>query len=82
MCIRDSSGDGAQDLAWGGPAKAEFAYEAAGSELKFDPKAIWFYGAKNEEYKNWNPVGKSPLITVVDRSTGAVIAETRFPGSC
>lgn len=76
------SGDGAQDLAWGGPAKAEFAYEAAGSELKFDPKAIWFYGAKNEEYKNWNPVGKSPLITVVDRSTGAVIAETRFPGSC
>ena len=53
-----------------------------GSELKFDPKAIWFYGAKNEEYKNWNPVGKSPLITVVDRSTGAVIAETRFPGSC
>jgi len=74
--------DGAQDLAWGGPAKAEFAYQEAGGELTFDPNAIWFYGAKNEEYKNWNPVGKSPLIRVVDRATGAVIAETRFPGSC
>ncbi len=76
------SRDGVEQLAWGGPAKAEFAYQKAGGELKFDPKAIWFYGAKNEEYKNWNPVGKSPLITVVDRSTGAVLAETRFPGSC
>ena len=76
------SAEGVEQLAWGGPAKAEFAYQEAGGELKFDPNAIWFYGAKNEEYKNWNPVGKSPLITVVDRSTGAVIAETRFPGSC
>ena len=74
--------DGAAQLAWGGPAKAEFAYQDAGGELQFDPKSIWFYGARNEEYKNWNPVGKSPLITVVDRSTGALIAETRFPGSC
>jgi len=73
---------GVEQLAWGGPAKAEFAYEDAGGELKFDPKAIWFYGAKNEEYKDWNPIGKSPLIMVVDRSTGAVVAETRFPGSC
>lgn len=74
--------DAAEKLAWGGPAKAEFAYQDAGGQLTFDPNRIWFYGANNEEYKNWNPVGKSPLITVVDRATGAVIAETRFPGSC
>ncbi|MGC6487200.1 MAG: hypothetical protein ACON4Z_06125 [Planctomycetota bacterium] len=74
--------DGVEELAWGGPAKAEFAYQENGDQLTFDPNAIWFYGSKDEEYKNWNPVGKSPLITVVDRSTGAVIAETRFPGSC
>jgi len=74
--------DGAEKLQWGGPAKAEFSYQDAGGQLTFDPNRIWFYGSKNEEYKNWNPVGKSPLITVVDRSTGAVIAETRFPGSC
>ena len=73
---------GVEQLAWGGPAKAEFSYQENGGQLTFDPNAIWFYGSKNEEYKNWNPVGKSPLITVVDRSTGAVIAETRFPGSC
>ncbi len=70
------------ELAWGGPAKAEFAYQEKPGELTFDPNRIWFYGANNEEYRNWNPVGKSPLIMVVDRSTGAVIAETRFPGSC
>lgn len=74
--------DGAEQLAWGGPAKAEFAYQENGGQLTFDPNAIWFFGSKNEEYKNWNPVGKSPLITVVDRATGALIAETRFPGSC
>ena len=73
---------GVEELSWGGPAKAEFAYQESGGQLTFDPKAIWFYGAKNEEYKNWNPIGKSPLITVVDRATGEVIAETRFPGSC
>ena len=71
-----------EELAWGGPAKAEFAYQDAGGELKFDPAAIWFYGANDEEYKDWNPIGKSPRIMVMDRSTGAVIAETRFPGSC
>lgn len=74
--------DAAEKLQWGGPAKAEFAYQDQGGQLTFDPNRIWFYGAKNEEYKNWNPVGKSPRITVVDRSTGEVIAETRFPGSC
>jgi hypothetical protein len=72
----------AAKLSWGGPAKAEFAFQEKVGELTFDPNRIWFYGANKEEYRDWNPVGKSPLIMVVDRSTGAVIAETRFPGSC
>jgi len=69
-------------LSWGGPAKAEFAYADQGDELVFDPNRIWFYGAVNEEYRDWNPVGKSPLIVVTDKATGKVVAETRFPGSC
>lgn len=76
-------GVGAQtNLSWGGPAKAEFAFQDKGEELVFDPNRIWFYGATNEEYRDWNPVGKSPLIVVTDKATGRVVAETRFPGSC
>jgi len=73
---------GTQALSWGGPAKAEFSYEEKGDELVFDPTKIWFYGATNEEYRDWNPVGKSPLIVVTDNATGKVVVETRFPGSC
>lgn len=69
-------------LSWGGPAKAEFAYADQGDQLVFDPNRIWYYGAVDEEYRNWNPVGKSPLIVVTDKATGKVVAETRFPGSC
>ena len=69
-------------LSWGGPAKAEFAYQEKGDELVFDPNRIWFYGATNEEYSDWNPVGKSPLIVVTDKATGRIVAEARFPGSC
>ena len=69
-------------LSWGGPAKAEFAYQEKGDELVFDPSRIWFYGATNEEYSDWNPVGKSPLIVVTDKATGKIVAEARFPGSC
>ena len=71
-----------EKLDWGGPVKAEFAYASQGGQLKFSPKQIWFYGARNEEYRNWNPVGQSPLIRVTNKATGHVIAETRFPGSC
>lgn len=71
-----------QKFTWGGPAKAEFAYAEQGDELVFDPNRIWFYGATNEEYTDWNPVGKSPLIVVKDKATGQVVAEARFPGSC
>lgn len=74
--------DAQQELNWGGPAKAEFAFQDKGEELVFDPNHIWFYGATNEEYRDWNPVGKSPLIVVTDKATGQIVAEVRFPGSC
>lgn len=74
--------DARAELGWGGPAKAEFAYEASGAQLVFDPNRIWFYGTQGEEYFAWNPVGKSPRIAVTDKATGKQVAEAWFPGSC
>jgi hypothetical protein len=70
------------ELEWGGPVKAEFSYEKNGGELAFSPNEIWFYGAEGEEYFGWNPVGKSPRITVADADTGRELTVGYFPGSC
>lgn len=68
-------------LAFGGPVRAEFTYRRVGRELTFDPNAIWFYGANGEEYYGWNPLGKSPKISLHVKS-GREIAQAYFPGSC
>lgn len=72
--------DATMRLDWGGPAKAEFAYERQGDKVQFSPDAVWYYGDSGEEYANWNPVGKSPTFEV--KVDGAVIATAIFPGSC
>lgn len=67
-------------LDWGGPATAEFDYRRQDGKLEFSPAAVWYYGDSGEEYRNWNPVGKSPTFEV--REDGEVIATAIFPGSC
>ena len=69
-------------LRTGGPTRAEFAYQREGDEIVFSPAAVWYYGAAGEEYKDWNPVGKSPEFTIKDSNTGRVLASAIFPGTC
>lgn len=74
--------DARTELAWGGPARAEFSFMDHGAQLLFDPSQIWYFGAQGEEYYGWNPVGKSPRIAITDDATGKQVAEAWFPGSC
>ncbi|MHC4378299.1 MAG: hypothetical protein ACYS26_16985 [Planctomycetota bacterium] len=68
-------------LHWGGPARAEFAFNRRVGELSFDPNAIWYYGKAGEEYVDWLPNGKSPRIEVREKLSGKELAEAYFPGS-
>lgn len=67
-------------LDWGGPARAEFAYQRKGDQLILSPDQVWYFGDAGEEYFGWNPVGKSPEFFI--ESDGEVIATAIFPGSC
>jgi hypothetical protein len=74
--------DAAAEVRFGGPIDVEFGYRVqAGNKFEFSPDAIWYYGRGGEEYHDWQPLGKSPLITVDDRQ-GKRIAEVIFPPSC
>ena len=75
------SPDTAGELHWGGPARAEFAFNRQVGELSFDPGAIWYYGKAGEEYVDWLPNGKSPRIEVREKLSGKELAEAYFPGS-
>lgn len=68
-------------LTWGGPVRAEFAYAKRGRELQFDFNQIRYFGKSGEEYHSWQPIGKSPKISLHDKS-GREIAQAFFPGSC
>ncbi len=67
-------------LDWGGPARAEFAYQRDGGKVEFRPDQVWYFGDSGEEYVNWNPVGKSPTFQV--KVGGETVATAIFPGSC
>lgn len=69
-------------LAWGGPVRAEFAFQRSGDQLAFSPDHVWYFGANGEEYTKWWPVGKSPVFTVTDETTEQEVARAMFPGSC
>jgi hypothetical protein len=73
---------GMQELSWGGPVQAEFAYRHSGGQVDLSPDAVWYYGAAGEEYKAWAPIGKSPEFTIRNRKTGREIAQAYFPGTC
>lgn len=69
-------------LDWGGPAKAEFAYERNGSEVAFSPDQVWYYGTAGEEYYGWDPIGKSPEFTIREAKLGTELEKALFPGTC
>lgn len=70
------------ELAWGGPARAEFSYERMGSEIAFSPDKVWYYGKAGEEYFGWDPIGKSPEFSIKERKAGVELAKALFPGTC
>jgi hypothetical protein len=66
---------------WGGPVRAEFAYQREGDQVGFDPAAIWYFGKGGEEYYDWAPLGKSPTFVISDLNSGEEILQVKFPGS-
>ncbi len=75
-----ANGEAALEL--GGPITAAFNYARSGNEFQFDPNAIWFHGKAGEEYVGWEPLGKSPKISILAGKSGREIAQAYFPGSC
>ena len=73
--------DGTTTLDWGGPVRAEFAFQRQGGEIAFHPDYVWYYGAAGEQYSGWNPIGKSPEFTVKEKGSGAELARAVFAGS-
>ncbi|MDP7063259.1 MAG: hypothetical protein QF489_10065 [Planctomycetota bacterium] len=71
-----------QVVNWGGPVRAEFAFQRDGQNIAFSPEAVWYYGSTGEEYVNWKPVGKSPIFKVIDSASQQEVARAIFPGSC
>ncbi|MBL7008675.1 MAG: hypothetical protein ISR76_06730 [Planctomycetes bacterium] len=67
---------------WGGPVRAEFGFQRQGDQLAFSPDHIWYFGEGGEQYLKWWPVGKSPVFTVIDKTTEQEVARAMFPGSC
>lgn len=69
-------------LVWGGPVRVEFDYKREGNEVTFDPSQVWYFGAAGERYLGWDPIGKSPEFTIVEKKLGTEIEKALFPGSC
>lgn len=73
--------EGTCTLDWGGPVRAEFAFQRKGGEIAFHPDYVWYYGAAGEQYVGWDPIGKSPEFTVKQKGSGAELAKAVFAGS-
>lgn len=71
-----------QQACWGGPVRAEFAYQRKGGKVHLEPNKVWYYGSTGETYENWVPLGASPKFTIFDTDTGQEVAQAHFPGSC
>ena len=73
---------GQTTMQWGGPVRAEFDYKREGTQVTFDPAQVWYTGAAGERYVGWDPIGKSPEFTIVEKKLGTEIEKALFPGSC
>jgi hypothetical protein len=67
-------------LKWGGPVKAEFAYQRSGGEVVLAPDTLRWFGCAGEEYFDWKPFGKSPEFTITDVKERKEIAKAIFTG--
>lgn len=74
--------DQTKKVCWGGPVRAEFAYQRRGEKVHFSPDHVWYYGAAGELYANWVPLGASPKFTISDKDSGKEVAQAHFPGTC
>lgn len=82
MAPLDVESDATCELQWGAPVKASFAYQQSGSEIVLDPAEVEYVGAAGERWVGWDPIGKSPKFEIKEKSTGDVLVDVVFPGSC
>jgi hypothetical protein len=68
-------------VVWGGPVKGEFKYVRKGDQVAFSPDDVTYFGGAGEEYRVWDPVGKSPEFTIKEIKAGTEVAKALFPGS-
>jgi hypothetical protein len=68
-------------LDWGGPLQGEFKYVRSGGEVVISPADVTYFGKAGEEYRIWDPVGKSPEFTIKEVKAGTELAKAMFPGS-
>lgn len=66
---------------WGGPLRAEFGLDVAGTVYNFTPDQVWYHGRAGEEYFGWTPLGASPRFVLVDAESGGEVASGIFAGS-
>lgn len=64
---------------WGGPVEMDFEF-AITKDMITVPPTLKYLGRGGEEYYDFKPDAKSPLIVVTDAETGTVVREGRFGG--
>jgi len=69
-------------LQWGAPIAASFAVQRSGDEYVVDPGHVRYIGRGGEQWSGWSPIGKSPTFRVKEKTTGEVLVDFVFPGSC
>jgi hypothetical protein len=67
---------------WGAPIAASFAVQRSGEGYVLDPRHVTYVGRGGEQWIGWNPIGKSPSFRVKEKTTGEVLVDFVFPGSC
>jgi hypothetical protein len=71
--------DADNTFAWGGPLEMDFTF-SIDKDVITVPVNIRYFGKAGEEYYEFKPDGKPPLIVVTDAETGTVVREGRFGG--
>jgi hypothetical protein len=64
---------------WGGAVEMDFSFTIV-KDLVTVPPTLLYRGKGGEEYYEFKPDAKSPLIVVTDAETGVVVREGRFGG--
>jgi hypothetical protein len=81
MAAVEVAANATAQVVWGGPVKGEFKYVRQGDQVAFSPDDVTYFGGAGEEYRVWDPVGKSPEFTIKEIKAGTEVAKALFPGS-